>query len=230
MATLARTLAKGDDVWFAMKVSTRAFETDKLLRGHDGLSFVVPQFAPADAESAHAILLAGYVTRPTGRFFLIHNSWGPGWGEGGYAWIHEATLRMNIDAAYVVAAHATAAPPPPNVGHPPVQCPPDQAPDGASGHCSLICGDSSPRFNGACPVATHCAAGFVNLSGQCVVAAPSESGVNPSTKIAHRCGPGGCLYTLPKGAPGCAFAWCSITCAAPRYKLSFGPAGHACSP
>src|SRR5439155_17360170 len=56
------------------------------------------------SAAGHAVLLAGYATLPHSTYFLIHNSWGSEWGDGGYVWIHEQTLRKNIGEAYVIDA------------------------------------------------------------------------------------------------------------------------------
>ena len=43
-------------------------------------------------------------TSRTRTYFLLHNRWGTSWGDGGYAWMHEATL--NLWAREVVAIDA----------------------------------------------------------------------------------------------------------------------------
>jgi hypothetical protein len=233
--SLAPVLAKGEDIWFSMKIpSDNTLSPDNLLRGHDGLSFVVPDSHAASSPSGHAILLSGYTSRPSGLYFLIHNSWGEDWGERGYAWISAATLRANIEAAYIVTAQYWTARP--NAG-PLRQCPINQAFDTAgTGLCLPLCSDGSPTFNGACPVS--CLLGQTNgypvygrlLGGRCVFAAPTGSGVSPVSKVSHRCGPGGCSYTIPNGAYGCAHEWCSVSCAAPRSRLVNGSIGFTCLP
>jgi hypothetical protein len=233
--SLRPLLAKGEDIWFGMQINTQAF--DKPLPGHDGLSWVIPDFRPVSPSlkpPGHAILLSGYTSRPSGLYFLIHNSWSEGWGERGYAWISAATLRANIEDAYIVSAQYWAARP--NAA-PLRQCPMNQAFDTAgTGLCLPLCSDGSPAFNGACP--GSCLLGQTNgypvygrlLGGRCVFAAPAGSGVNPVSKVSHRCGPGGCSYTIPNGAYGCAHEWCSVSCAAPRSRLVNGSTGFTCLP
>ena len=47
-------------------------------------------------KGGHAISLTGYTHVEGERYFLIKNSWGEKWGDGGYAWIHEQSLRMIV--------------------------------------------------------------------------------------------------------------------------------------
>ena len=42
----------------------------------------------------HCVELLGYRTTRTGREWLIKNSWGTGWGQGGFAWATDAFLRQ----------------------------------------------------------------------------------------------------------------------------------------
>ena len=72
-----------------------------------------------------------------------------------------------------------------------------------------------------CPVAGQCPAGFVNLTGACVLAAPAVSGKDADSGIAWTCGPGGCSYVLPKTSyPGCTGAKCQASCPAPDFILA----------
>jgi hypothetical protein len=57
----------------------------------------------APAGDYHAVLIVGAATHPTeGRCFLIRNSWGPGWGAGGYAWLPVGYLEGFATQAGVV--------------------------------------------------------------------------------------------------------------------------------
>lgn len=50
----------------------------------------------------HAIVVVGHGTLESGRVLLIRNSWGPGWGNGGYAWLAEGYLSPRMFAASVL--------------------------------------------------------------------------------------------------------------------------------
>jgi hypothetical protein len=66
-----------------------------------------------------------------------------------------------------------------------------------------------------------CPAGYVNLTGTCVIAAPSTTGTDSKTGIAWKCGPGGCSYDLPKGAdPSCTGNTCKASCPSPDYRVA----------
>jgi hypothetical protein len=101
MDALANALRQGDDVWIAAAAGD-ALEDSRLLRNYDGLPAVVGDFT--GGTPGHAMVLAGYTDRPGGRYFLLHNSWGVDWGDRGYAWVHQETLRRNIWMAYTVDA------------------------------------------------------------------------------------------------------------------------------
>lgn len=229
--SLMATLAKGQDIWMAMRFTYEAFDDDKLIPEHDGLRFVLPHFEPGDATSAHAMVIAGYRVQPTGTYFLLHNSWGERWGERGFAWVHEQTLEKNLQAAYVVDAE----PWDPSGGKvPPRQETPSQCdggllPDSITGQCTPPCPDGSARHNAACPELTDCPAGYVNLFGECVVAAPNVRGTDPATGIRYACAAGGCSYVVPFGVQGCFLPWCSVSCPSPRFRLSSGPFGLSCT-
>ncbi len=47
----------------------------------------------AEKKGGHMVMICGYRTRSDGRReFLFLNSWGTGWGEGGFFWVHEDAL------------------------------------------------------------------------------------------------------------------------------------------
>lgn len=80
----AQALDKGYSVVFAMGVD---------------MAFVNYSGGTIDAidlehlVGGHMLLIVGYRTRPDGaREFLVQNSWGEGWGEGGFCWVHETVL------------------------------------------------------------------------------------------------------------------------------------------
>jgi hypothetical protein len=244
--SLRRTVAHGSDVWMAMRVSASHFQHP--LPSHDSLPQVIVHFERAETRSGHAMTIAGYAVRPTGTYFLLHNSWGSDWGDGGYAWIHAQTLSRSIEAAYVVEAElrsaqplATPGPTPPQSQPPtprwtpvprikPPQCPGGLVVDAVTRRCTGTCPGGGPPFAGACPVAAHCAPGFVNLSGECVASPRTQHGTDPRTNTAFGCGPGGCSFNVPRGVGGCDQDWCSWSCASPRHKLTFTGGRAGCAP
>lgn len=190
-------------------------------RGRAGARYV-PHWTVPKIEGGHAMLLAGYAVLGKAKYFLIHNSWGTRWGDGGYAWIHATTLEKHLREALVVDAEPVlrdAAKKPRVRGA--FTCDPPLVPDSMRGTCAPLCPDGSPRSDGVCPVASHCPAGQVNLTGVCVVAAPRARGTDESSGISWQCGPGGCTYELPrKVAPDCPGRSCKTSCPAPVFRVA----------
>src|SRR5262249_11601171 len=156
-------------------------------------------------------------------YFLLHNSWGPSWGDGGYAWMHETTLRrwslevIAVDAEPVLRAMGSR--PPRERAQ--TTCEAGLVPDSIRASCAPPCADHGPRHDGVCPIAGQCPAGFVNLTGSCVLAAPTVAGKDPATGISWTCGPGGCSYVMPRSAdPGCTGSVCQASCPAPDFILA----------
>jgi hypothetical protein len=182
-------------------------------------------------KGGHAFTTVGYTHIDGERYFLLKNSWGEKWGDKGYAWAHEQTLRKFVRSGYVVVvdpvgdvglrrqkrskAHVDA-------------CPGGQAPDSIDGACKPLCGDGAPRHGGYCGVTEDCTRGFVNVAGECVLAAPKAKGSEPKTGIAWSCAPSGCVYTIPGGVVGCKSASCQKSCPAPDFRLGKGRGGLLC--
>jgi hypothetical protein len=230
---LKEHLAAGQDVVVAMDVPD-AF----VPKGRAGARYI-PNYTTVGHEAGHAVVVAGYATLAHGTYFLLHNSWGAGWGDGGYAWIHETTLKawghesLVLDADPNVAAvtmgdpHTVSQRPKRSRGE--TTCEANLVPDSIRGTCSAACPDASPRHDGACAVAGQCPKGFVNLTGVCVLAAPSATGSDPSTGIGWVCGPGGCTYTVPKSVdPACTGRTCMVSCPAPDFRVARGSQGLTC--
>ena len=99
-----------------------------------------------NAPSGHAMVLAGYKRQTNGTYFLIQNSWGRRWGDGGFAWIHEATLQRNLHSAFVVDAKPRRAqnglPAEPPIAPQPA-CAAGQGPDSVTEVCAPFCPDGS---------------------------------------------------------------------------------------
>jgi hypothetical protein len=180
---------------------------------------------------AHIMVIAGYASLANGEtYYLLRNSWGAKWGDDGYVWIHQATLDAHagnrfaaIDAQPEGVADGGA----PRRPHVPVMCPSGQVPDSITAACAPTCPDGSPRHDDVCAIAGQCDKGYVNLFGACVWAAPSTHGLDPKTNIGWWCGPGGCVYTVPKGvggATGTSFA----SCPAPSFRLASDYEGLTC--
>jgi hypothetical protein len=227
---LRAKLAAGQDATVAVRLPSFA------TAGDPGAKYVIgvrPDKPPTAPKMGHEVLLSGYAMLPQGTYYLVHNSFGPSWGDGGFAWIHEETLKThwNDSRIYVVDAQ------PLQIarrkrraqGGLTAPCPAGELPDSISGLCARRCPDRSPRHNDVCAVAGQCRAGQVNLTGECLMAAPSAaSGTDPGTRVRWSCGPGGCAYWLPQGQAGCTRAECSVSCPAPDFRLATGPKGIVC--
>ncbi len=216
--TIEAKIASGQDIMVAMELPS-AF----VPKGHAGSRYIPHYTKSAGPDSGHAFVLVGYVHLAHGTYFLIHNSWGAGWGDGGYAWIHEATIAawarevVAIDAE-PVERDATSRP---RRDRGTKTCSAGLLPDSIRATCAPPCPDGSPRHDDVCAVAGQCPASYVNLSGACVLAAPAVKGSDPSTGISWTCGPGGCAYMLPRASdPTCSGASCAASCPAPDFHLA----------
>jgi hypothetical protein len=216
--SLMTILAAGQDIIVAMSIPD-SFAP----KGRAGARYI-PHYATVQHDDAgHAMVLAGYAHFAHGTYFLLHNSWGPRWGDGGYAWIHEATLSKWAREFLVIDAEPVAVDGKKQArARGETTCTGDLVPDSFRRTCAPRCPDGSPRHDGVCPAKKNpCQDGFVNLTGMCVVAAPSTKGTDPETGIAWQCGPGGCTYDLPrKSDPSCTGNTCRVSCPAPDYRVA----------
>jgi C1A family cysteine protease len=227
---LREKLAAGQDVTVA--VHLQSFAT----AGEPGAKYIVGVAKDSEAKFkyGHQILLAGYADTPNGYYYLVHNSWGPKWGDGGYAWIHEELIKAFwIDKLMVIPdlqpmqvaelrAHAH--------GKLIAKCEKDKLPDSISGECAGKCPDGSPRHNNVCAddKRKECAAGTVNLTGECLMAAPKSTGTDEKSHVKWECGPGGCAYEIPKDKLDCKEKECAVSCPAPTFRLATMQKGLVC--
>ena len=212
-------IAGGQDPIFAIKLP-RHFKPV----GKPGSRYI-PDYK--EESGGHALALAGYARGEKGdNYYLIHNSWGKTWGDGGYAWIHEATLEKHmqngfgiVDARPIKGARAH------REGK---ICPPGEAPDSLTGGCEAECKEGGPKHNGVCAEASDCPTGYVNLFGECIAAAPVDSSKDEKTGISWKCGIGGCAWTLPKAVGKCQKEPCMLSCPAPAFRVAKDEHGLTC--
>ncbi len=216
---LREKIAAGDDPVFAMRLP-RHFKPV----GKPGAMYI-PDYK--EEAGGHAMALAGYAIGDKGdNYYLIHNSWGTGWGDHGFAWIHEATLAKHMLSGFgIVDARPVKSEKAHREGK---VCPAGHAPDSLTGACQAECKDGGPTHNGVCPEASDCPAGLVNLWGECVGAAPSDGGKDEKSGISWKCGPGGCAYTLPKHIGKCEKEPCMLSCPAPSFRAAKDDHGLTC--
>jgi Papain family cysteine protease len=138
---MSAVLAGGDAIWISFSVDSDAWTHRNLQNG------VIPDYQYTESVG-HAVVLAGYRNAGAGKQFLVHNSWGKGWGEGGYAWISGAMVTKFTRAAYKVRVSDGGGGPSPNPG--PNACPAGQAPDSVLGGCVPLCASGSPPAAGVC--------------------------------------------------------------------------------
>lgn len=139
---MSAVLAGGDAIWASFSVSD-AWDGRNLQGGS-----VIPDYEITES-AGHAVVLAGYRTINGRKQFLVHNSWSPRWGEGGYGWLSETMVSRHLRAAYKVRVSDGNGPTPnpnPNQG----ACPAGQAPDSVLGSCAPLCASGSPPAAGVC--------------------------------------------------------------------------------
>lgn len=83
-------LNKSTPVITLMRLSASFFRVSA-----DGVIDEAPGEKP-DLNMRHAVIALGHGTRGTDRVVLMRNSWGPRWGQQGYAWITEKFLSARI--------------------------------------------------------------------------------------------------------------------------------------
>lgn len=136
MEELLGILASGADIWAAFLIDG-SYWTNKKMK-----NAVIPDWG--EPQSGHAVVISGYRDTPSGRQFLIHNSWGTSWGEGGYAWVSEKMVVKNLYYAYKVKITNGV----PKEDLTDDDCAPDELVDLSTGICAIICADDSRPNNG----------------------------------------------------------------------------------
>jgi len=134
---LVYALAGGSDLWIAMKIDGYAWSNGKMKNA------VIPDWD--DPSGGHAVTMSGYRDTPTGKQFLIHNSWGKSWGDQGYAWVSERMVHKFMHYAYKVKISDGVK----KEDMTDDDCAPDELLDLSTGFCGLICPDDT-RPNGGC--------------------------------------------------------------------------------
>lgn len=67
----------------------------------------------SDSHGSHAMVIVGYDDEKHGGAFRYLNSWGPGWGDGGFLWVPYATTGKLCYGAYQAFPFPRVAPPTP---------------------------------------------------------------------------------------------------------------------
>jgi hypothetical protein len=137
---LLEVLASGSDIWAAFKIDGNAWKNSSMKNA------VIPDWTIP--SGGHAVTVAGYRKTPRGREYLIHNSWGVKWGDGGYAWISEAMVKKFMMFAYRVKLDGDDVRP---VELTDDDCAGDELVDSVTKKCAKICADDSRPANGKCP-------------------------------------------------------------------------------
>ena len=97
-------------------VGMRTYDSFNRLRGTNS---VYNTFRGADL-GGHAVTIVGYDDHRFGGAFKIVNSWGTGWGDGGYFWLPYRHFRQVVSEAYVLQDSRNGQEPSPNTPNRPV--------------------------------------------------------------------------------------------------------------
>ena len=176
-ATIMDLVAKGEALYTALGIDSQAW-SGAIPGG------VLPEYT-SETRGSHAVTLVGYRTGAGGRQFLLKNSWGTEWGQGGYAWISEPQLLAHVSRIYRlrVAQRAPAM----------AACPAGQTHDRVLGLCAPACAD------GSAPSAGMCQGGGLPIPA----GLPSPAGwpSAPPNPAHWGSAPGGWPVPLPSGLP-----------------------------
>ncbi len=136
---IVATLASGADLWAAFNVNSAAWVSSAMQ------NYVIRDWMFADG--GHAVAISGYRKVNGSYQFLVHNSWGTSWGDGGYAWVNQSMVQRWLHLAYKIRTDVDATTPPKTDE----DCRGDQVLDTVTSRCTGICPDSSRPANGQCP-------------------------------------------------------------------------------
>lgn len=186
---VAATIATGQAVYAELEFNATAWNARSV-----SATGALADWEP-DGTGGHAVTLVGYGTWDGRRSFLIHNSWGTSWGDGGYAWISAEMVRARLVDAWTVAlVDASGRPLTPNGVTPP---PPPPPPPPPSGHGRSECRLSGVVF-GQAPVLPRSIP-----VGESICTASNAGGPSPGPwlQVCRRVSSGAsnCALTVPGG-------------------------------
>jgi hypothetical protein len=169
-AEIMKLLASGEAVLLGVDMAQNWTSAGGVRNGVE----VLPQ--PQGYYGSHALLAQGYRTTPSGTQFLVQNSWGTSWGQGGFAWIPEDILRARLRDAYrfnvqltTDAGNVAVAPPPAAAPATPPSAPPAAQAPAAPAATQGCPPGYAPVFGVCAPALAPCAAGTVpSLTNPCL--------------------------------------------------------------
>lgn len=93
---IAVAIAQGKGVYAAFAINMTAWSERSLAPGA-----LIRDWVP-DVSGDHAVVLVGFAERGGKRWFHVHNSWGPGWADGGYAWVSATMVERHLSDAWTI--------------------------------------------------------------------------------------------------------------------------------
>lgn len=210
-AQLQRAIADGSDVIVGFRMSDNWYARNM----QPGQGGVIEEYSNG-RNFGHAVLLVGYRQLDGRSYFILRNSWGTSWGDGGYGYISFETAEANLQVAVVVAARERRA-------QAAVDCPAGEA-AALDGTCRRTCPDGSIADSaGACPAANGmCPDGQTPDSSETCVRACSTGNFTVDGAEAQ-CGPRGCTWVIQSGRFGCTAPegqTCEQHCPAPNCEAT----------